>query len=81
VIETRLAPGDRLVFYSDGIVEAADAQEAVFGYEQTAETIRKGCVEDLSAAALIDRLIGAVKDFAGGEPQGDDMTVVVLRVE
>jgi serine phosphatase RsbU (regulator of sigma subunit) len=35
----------------------------------------------LSAEALIDRLIGAVQDFAGDTPQGDDMTSVVLRVE
>jgi len=30
---------------------------------------------------LIDRLIGAVKAFTGDASQGDDMTVVVLRVE
>jgi len=35
----------------------------------------------LSAEALIDRLIGTVQDFAGDAPQGDDMTVVVLKVE
>jgi len=35
----------------------------------------------LSAEALIDRLIGKVQEFAGDEPQGDDMTCVVLRVE
>jgi hypothetical protein len=29
----------------------------------------------------IDRLIGAMQAFAGDEPQGDDMTCVVLRVE
>lgn len=39
------------------------------------------CGEDLSAEALIDRLTGAVKDFAGDASQGDDMTVVVLKVE
>ena len=37
--------------------------------------------EILIATLLIDRLIGVVQDFAGGEPQGDDMTCVVLRVE
>jgi len=35
----------------------------------------------MSAEALIDHLIGAVKAFAGDMPQGDDMTVVVLKVE
>ena len=80
-IKVQLEPGDRIVFYSDGIAEAASGQEEIFGFEQTAETIRQGCAEGLSAEALIDRLIGVVKDFAGDAPQGDDMTIVVLKVE
>ena len=51
------------------------------GHEPRVETIRAGCAEGLSAEALIDRLVGVVQDFAGYEPQGDDMTCVVLRVE
>ncbi len=66
---------------TDGIVEAANSTEDIFGFEQTAATIRTGCTEGLSATALIDRLIGAVQDFAGDKPQGDDMTCVVIRVE
>jgi serine phosphatase RsbU (regulator of sigma subunit) len=38
-------------------------------------------VEELSTEALIDRLINVVKDFSRDAPQGDDMTVVVLKVE
>ena len=48
-----------MVFYSDGIIEAANAEEDIFGFEQTAETIRAGCAETLSADGLIDQLIGA----------------------
>ena len=70
-----------MVFCSDGIIEAANADEDIFGFEQTAEVIRAGCAEGLSAEGLIDRLIGAVQEFAGDTPQGDDMTCVVLRVE
>jgi len=80
-LETALATGDYVVFCSDGIIEAMNADEAIFGFEQTAETIRTGCAEGLSAEALIDRLIGVVQGFAGDTPQGDDMTCVVLRVE
>ncbi|MBT4500639.1 MAG: SpoIIE family protein phosphatase [Gemmatimonadetes bacterium] len=55
--------------------------EEIFGFEQTAETIRKGCREGHSAEGLIDRLLTGVKTFTKEEPQGDDMTVVVLKVE
>ena len=81
VMEVTLEPGDRVVFCSDGIIEAESTEGEIFSFERTAETIRQACAEDLSAEALIDRLIGAVKDFAGEMPQGDDMTVVVLKVE
>jgi phosphoserine phosphatase RsbU/P len=80
-IETSLEVGDYLVFCSDGIIETTNSEEDIFGFEQTAETIQKACADGLSAEALIDRLIGSVQAFAGDEPQGDDMTCVVLRVE
>ena len=70
MLETALQTGDYVVFCSDGIIEAANPASDIFGFEQTAETIRTGCAEGLSAEALIDRLIGAVQDFAGDEPQG-----------
>jgi len=81
VIEVQLEPGDCIVFCSDGIIEAENAGGELFGFERTAETIRKGCQEDLSAEGLLDRIIQEVKAFAGDTPQRDDMTVVVLRVE
>jgi len=80
-IETSLETGDYIVFCSDGIIEAANTDEGIFGFEQTAETIRAGCGDSLSAEVLIDRLVGAVQAFAGDKPQGDDMTCVVLRVQ
>ena len=80
-IEVQLEPGDRVVFYSDGIIEATNEAGEMFGFERTAEAIRKGCAEDLSAEALLERIIAAVKGFSQGVPQGDDQTVVVLKVE
>ena len=81
VIEAQLEPGDRIVFCSDGIIEAENLEEEMFGFERTAETIRKGCQQDLSAPQLLDHLISEVKSFTGNTPQGDDQTVVVLGVE
>ena len=79
-IEVQLEPGDRVVFCSDGIVEAANPQEEMFTFEQTAEVIRQGYQEGLSAEALLEHLFGRVKAFTGETEQGDDMTVVVLQV-
>jgi len=81
VVDVELRPGDYVVLHSDGFSEAANATGEQFGFEHTAEVIRQGCSEDLSPEELIDRLNGEVEAFAGDEPQGDDMTCVVVRVE
>ena len=78
-MEIGLEPGDRVVFCSDGVVEAGNAAWDIFGFEQTAQTVLEGCREDLSADALMARLIERAQDFAGDLPQADDMTVVVLH--
>ena len=79
--EITLEPGDRIIFCSDGLIETANEQEEIFGYEQMVEAIRKACVAGLASEALIDELVRQVQDFSGGVPQGDDMTCVALRVE
>ncbi|MFT5378326.1 MAG: serine phosphatase RsbU (regulator of sigma subunit) [Candidatus Latescibacterota bacterium] len=38
------------------------------------------CADSFFAEALIDRLINCIQEFVGDELQGDDMTIVVLRV-
>lgn len=80
-IETQLEPGDRLVFCSDGIMEAWNTEDEMFGFDQTAETILQGCQDGLSADALLNKLLGAVKDFSGEREQEDDQTIVVVAVE
>ena len=80
VIDVQLAPGDRLVFCSDGIIEADNAAEELFGFERTAAAIQEGCRQSLSAIALLELIFAEVKKFTGDAPQGDDQTVVVLEV-
>ena len=81
MMETQLEPGDRVIFCSDGIMEAENGTEEQFGYERTEETIRHACVEDFSAKATIDRILKEVDAFRGDTSQSDDMTCVVVRVE
>ncbi len=81
VVEVQLAPGDRLVLCSDGIIEAANAEEDLFGFEQTAATIQEGCQQGLDAERLLERLLERVRAFSGTVDQEDDQTIVVLQVD
>ncbi len=74
-----LAPGDLLVIYSDGITEAHSPDDEEFGEERLSALLREN--RALAPADLIERIAGAVKDFAGDRPQMDDMTLVVVQRE
>ena len=80
-IDVVLEQGDYVVLHSDGFSEAARADGEQFGFDRAMEVMGQGCSEGLSPEELIDRLIGEVRAFAGDEPQADDMTCVVIRVE
>ena len=80
VLETQLQPGDRIVFCSDGIIEADNQADQQFGFDRTAETIQEACKQGLSAEATIDRILEAVAEFKNEAPQSDDMTCVVVKM-
>ena len=80
LMEVELAPGDRVVFCSDGLIEACKDTGELFGFERTAEVIQQGCAAGLSAQALVERLFERVAAFAGTTAPADDQTVVVLAV-
>ncbi len=72
-----LAPGDILVLLSDGFYEQANAAGEPFGEARVQALVaahHRGPV-----AGLLDVLLRAVRDFAGGAPQEDDMTAVLVR--
>jgi serine phosphatase RsbU (regulator of sigma subunit) len=80
-VEVSLEPGDYLVFCSDGIIEAENRSGELFGFERTADAIRNGCRQGVSSEALVQQVIAAAKGFAGETAQGDDQTIVAVRVE
>ena len=72
------APGDFLVFFSDGIADAENRHHEMFGTERMCEVLQ---TEDLpSAGAAVDAVIEAVGKFQAGHEHFDDETLVVLRV-
>ncbi len=74
-----LMPGDILVFYSDGISEAMTSDERMYGMDTLKELI-ENLPLDISAQAIVERILQEVREFVGDFPQSDDMTIIVLRV-
>ena len=75
--ETALAPGDRLVLFTDGVSEAMDTAGEMFG-EARIEELVSDC-RDLSATELQQTVVDAASTYSGGELE-DDVTLVVVRI-
>jgi serine phosphatase RsbU (regulator of sigma subunit) len=74
-----LAPGDRIVMYTDGLSEAMDAQREMYGDERLVD-LAASLPAGQSARESIDAIMGALAHFLDGEEPQDDMTLLVVRV-
>ncbi len=70
--------GDLLILYSDGIVEARDAQEEEFGEERLWALARDNWHR--SASEIRDEILRQVRGYLSDQEPQDDMTLVVVRV-
>ena len=74
---TVLAPGDIVMMCSDGVTEARNVDGDEFGGNRLATLLRDAHGHD--PEAVLERVLAAVREFAGREPQTDDITALVLR--
>jgi serine phosphatase RsbU (regulator of sigma subunit) len=72
-----LEPGELLLLLTDGIVEAHDPLDNLFGLERVLEEVRAH--QGGSAREIVTSLYGAVRAFCGSQTQLDDMTVIVIK--
>jgi serine phosphatase RsbU (regulator of sigma subunit)/CHASE3 domain sensor protein len=75
---TRLEPGDRLVFYTDGFIEAKSSEGEIFGDERLAQELLQGSA--LQCEALGDALVRGTERFAAGKLD-DDLTMLILEFQ
>ena len=75
--EFAMAPGDLLVLYTDGIVEAIDPDEQEYDLPRLQELCRRHAAEPLTEIA--EALERELASFARGVPFADDRTLVMLR--
>ncbi len=72
-----LRSGDLICFYTDGIVDAFNKDDDVYGEERLEKLLL--ATRQLPAAEISRLLVDSVEDFSRGCAQHDDMTVIVLK--
>jgi sigma-B regulation protein RsbU (phosphoserine phosphatase) len=75
--ETRIAAGDRIVLFTDGLNEAENAAGEDFGDHRLVETVVSH--RDQPAPVLLETIFGRVRQFAGGH-FADDATLITIAI-
>ena len=74
--QVQLQTGDTLLLYTDGVTEAFDPDHDLFGEERLLLALREAAP---NAKVMVDRVLAAVRTFARGEPQSDDIALLAIR--
>lgn len=77
--EIKLEPGDLLLALTDGIEEAAAADDTVFGMDRIFEVVRAHQTEP--AQQIVHALYAASRQFSQSTPQMDDVTAIVIKTQ
>ena len=77
--EIRLEPGDRLLLFTDGVVEAHNKNDELYGNERLQKVMDEG--RNLPGEELLKSVFDDVCVYATGAPQFDDITMVVLTIK
>jgi len=72
-----LLPGDTLILFSDGVTEAMDPEEQLFGVSRLQEVLSGQ--HDMPLEDLQKKVLKSVETFTRGASQADDITVLLLR--
>jgi len=75
----QLESGDLLIFYTDGVVEAMNKKEDMYGFERFLEVIKEN--RGRKAEEFLQHLIDDINSFVGKAEQHDDLTIVVIMVD
>jgi len=80
-IETlQLKDGDSLLFYSDGLIDAANFDGKLWGRERMLEAAKK-FASDCSAEQMVKNILGYRRRFVGLSSQCDDTSIIVVKVD
>ena len=74
-----LDPGTRIVAYTDGVTEAENADKELYGDDRLLETVSQ-LAPEMDDKAAVEYIYQSVSDFADGNPQNDDITIMCIRI-
>jgi sigma-B regulation protein RsbU (phosphoserine phosphatase) len=74
-----LRTGDIILLYTDGVTEAINNQNEMFDLQRLNDVVLQ--YRDRPAKEIIDAVISAVNSFSQGQPQYDDITLMVVKVQ
>ena len=77
--EIQLEPGDRLLLYTDGVVEAHNRDDKLYGDDRLKSMVDS--TRELPGEQVLERIFADVNEFAAEVPQFDDITMVVLTIQ
>lgn len=75
-----ISPGDLLVFYTDGLIEARSSLDKDYGDARLKRAVARA-VDSRTAREVRDSVLGDLSNFKGDQEQTDDITLVVLRLK
>jgi len=75
--EFELGQGDTVFVYTDGVTEATNTEDELFGEDRLIETLNKH--GDEGTTALLPSVMAAIDDFVGDAPQFDDITMLIFN--
>ena len=75
--ELKLSKGAKLFLYTDGVAEATDANEQLFGTDRMIDALRTA--EDKTPKEILEAVDEAVNEFVGSAPQFDDLTMLCIE--
>ena len=79
--QVTLAPGDMLFLYTDGVTEATNAAQELYGEKRLEEALNTADAKNLDPNQLLPYIKAKVTDFVAGAPQADDITMLCLQFE
>ena len=77
--ELQLTPGDQVFLYTDGVTEATDKNNQLYGEERLLETVNQNIIKD--TRQLCEAVKADVDKFVGEAPQFDDITMLSVEIQ